>query len=447
MSVYINEGAFWESEKIKKIYSKENLLLSMCKVEAAIASAEAEMGLVSQRDADKINAMVSADYIDLKVYDEQMSYTGGHPVVSFLTMWKKFFGDDPAKNVIHYASSTPDIKDNIKLLMLRDAYGVIKDDLYQVRGILRDLAAKYRDTPMVGRTHNQHAVPITFGCKVANWLMEIQRQILRLEESAKHMFVVNLFGAAGGISTLGKRGMEFNRLVGKYLDMGWTPVSMQVSRDTTVDFMGDLVSTVNTMGKIAMELFELSRTEIAEIAEPWTYGNVGSSTMPQKRNPWGLETMIAISRSCTCHMANLYSTMSQIHERDFMSYYQEDYSISNICNMCECILHYGIKILGGLEVFPDRMLKNLDMTNGSVMLEHMMMVLTTKNVNRYEAHHKLYDYAIKAYQENIPVKNLIMQDKEMMAVMSLEELDEAFEYMSYVGICPEQVDAALDICK
>jgi adenylosuccinate lyase len=189
--------------------------------------------------------------------------------------------------------------------------------------------------------------------------------------------------------------------------------------------------------------FELSRTEIAEIAEPWTYGNVGSSTMPQKRNPWGLETMIAISRSCTCHMANLYSTMSQIHERDFMSYYQEDYSISNICNMCECILHYGIKILGGLEVFPDRMLKNLDMTNGSVMLEHMMMVLTTKNVNRYEAHHKLYDYAIKAYRKTSR-QNLIMQDKEMMAVMSLEELDEAFEYMSYVGICPEQVDAALD---
>jgi adenylosuccinate lyase len=163
MSIYINEGEFWESEKIKKIYSRENTLLCMSKVEAAVASAEAEMGIISQRDADKINEMVSVDNIDLKIFEQESMKTGGHPTVPFLAAWKQSFGDDPAKNVIHYAASTPDVYDNMIRLKLREAYIIIKAELYQTRGILRDLAAKYRDTPIVGRSHNQHAVPITFG--------------------------------------------------------------------------------------------------------------------------------------------------------------------------------------------------------------------------------------------------------------------------------------------
>jgi adenylosuccinate lyase len=447
MSIYINEGEFWESEKIKKIYSRENTLLCMSKVEAAVASAEAEMGIISQRDADKINEMVSVDNIDLKIFEQESMKTGGHPTVPFLAAWKQSFGDDPAKNVIHYAASTPDVYDNMIRLKLREAYIIIKDELYQTRGILRDLAAKYRDTPMVGRSHNQHAVPITFGAKLANWLMEVHRQILRLDESAKRTFVANMFGAAGGISTLGKRGLEFNKLVAKYLDMDWYPVSMQTSRDTLAEFAADLVSITGTMGKIATELFELQRTEVEEVAEPWFYGNIGSSTMPHKRNPFGLECMIAIYRSCTCQLQNIYLTMPQYHERDFMSYYQVEFAFSLICSMCERILHFGIEILKDLEVYPEHMLRNLDMTNGLIMLEHVMMVLTEKNIDRYQAHHKLYDYAQKAYKENIPVKNLLLQDKDIMAVLTEEELDRAFDYMSYVGICPEQVDAALEMTK
>ncbi len=447
MSIYINEGEFWESDKMRKIFCKENTLLCMCRVEAAIAKAEAEMGLVSERDAEKISSMISLDNIDLKIYDEKMVETGGHPVVSFLAAWKQSFGDDPAKNVIHYAASTPDIYDNTVLLKLRDAYKIILDEMYSVREILRDLAKKYKNTPMVGRTHNQHAVPITFGAKVANWLMEMNRQITRIQECAGRTFVANMYGAAGGLSTLGSRGLELNELLGKYLNMGWTPVSMQTSRDTMVEMMSDIVSTTGTMGKIATELFEMSRTEIGEIAEPWTYGNIGSSTMPQKRNPWGLETMIAIARTCASQLTNVLSTMAQYHERDFMAYYQNDYAMAAICNMCERILHYGIEILGKLEVYPDKMMENLELTHGSVMLEHVMMVLTTKNINRYEGHQRLYDYAMKAFKEKIPVKSLIQKDEVIMAALTQKELDDAFDYMSYVGTCPAQVDAALELTK
>ncbi len=446
MSVYLNEGEFWESEKIKRVFSLENHMLCMCKVEGAIASAEAEMGMISERDAKKINDMVDAKNVDIKLYEEKMNYTGGHPIVSFLAAWRQSFGDDPAKDVVHYAAATADIADNVVLLKLQEVHEIILDDLYEMRSVLRELAQRYRDTPMAGRSHHQHATPMTFGCKVANWLMEVQRQIVRLQEAAKRLFVVSCYGAVGGMNTFGKRGMEFNRLVAKYLKMDWSPVSWQTSKDTVVEYLSDLVSITNTMGKIAMELYELSRTEVAEVAEPWTFGNVGSSTMPQKRNPWGLETMVAIARTCTSQITNAYACMSQFHERDFIVQYQGDFTIPAICNMCEHILHYGIEIIGKLDVYPERMLQNLAMTNGSIMLEHVMMVLT-KKMSRFVAHEKLYEYAMKAYKEDVPVKKFIQEDPEIMAVITPEELNEAFDYMSYVGACPEEVDAALEICQ
>ena len=446
MSIYINEGEFWESAKVKQIFSLENRMLCMCKVEAAIASAEAEMGMVSKRDADKINEMVSSDNVDLEIYNQQLAQTGGHPVVSFITAWKKSFGDDPAKDVIHFAAATPDIIDNVKLLQLRDVHQVILDDIYQLRDILRQMAQTYRDTPMIGRTHHQHAVPMTFGYKVATWLMELQRQIVRLEESAKQLFVVSCYGAVGSTNTFGKRGMEFNRLVGKYLEMDWCPVSWQTSRDTELEYLSCLSSIAGTVGRIALELYELSRTEIGEIAEPWSYGNMGSSTMPHKRNPWGLEMMIALSRTCTSQMNNEFNCMAQFHERDFMVQYQENFSIPVICNMCEHLLQYGIQIIGKLEIYPEKMHQNMELTNGAIMLENVMMHLT-KKMSRFTAHKKLYDYAMRAYSENVPVKEFLLRDQEIMTVMTREELDAAFDYSGYIGNCPEQVDAALEICR
>jgi len=446
MSIYLNEGEFWESAKIKEIFSLENRMLCMCRIEAAIAGAEAEMGIISQRDADKINAMAEAKNVDVNIYNQQLALTGGHPVMSFITAWRQSFQDDPAKDVIHFAAATPDIIDNVKLLQLRDVHKIILQDLTEIRAILREMAAKYRDTIMVGRSHHQHAIPQTFGYKVSTWLMEIQRQIIRLRESAGRLFVVSCYGAVGGTNTFGKRGMEFNRLVGKHLGMDWCPVCWQTSRDTEVEYLCDLVSITNTMGKIALELYELSRTEVGEVAEPWTYGNIGSSTMPHKRNPWGLETMVAIARTCTSQITNEFNCMAQFHERDFMVQYQENFSIPAICHMCEHILHYGISILSGLEVFPDRMRRNLEMTNGTIMLEHVMMLLTRK-MSRFTAHHKLYDYAMQSYQENVPVKDLILRDADIMSIITPDELDRAFDYASYIGNCPEQVDAALEFCK
>lgn len=446
MSVYLMEGAVWQSEKIAKIFSLENQLEKMCRAEAAVANAEVEMGLISKRDADKINSMVGIQHVDLNIFKEQMITTGGHAVVSFLSAWRPAFGDDPAKEVIHYGSTTQDMLDTAKILQLREAHEVIMEELLQNRSILIELAKKYKMTPIAARTHHQHALPITFGYKVAIWLAEVQRQIERLNESSRRLFTVCCYGAVGAMNSLDKQGVKLNELMAKDLKLNWIPVSWHTSRDMIAEYLSDLVSITSTFGKIALELYELSRTEVGEVAEPWTYGNMGSSTLPQKRNPWGLEAMVAISKSATYQIGNMYAAMTQFHERDFMAQYQEEFTIPTICHMCEHILHYGIEIIGRLEVFPDKMLKNLELTNGSIMLENVMMLLT-KRMSRYEAHHKLYDYAMRAYKEDVPVKSLILQDKEIMSVITPAELDKAFEYTSYLGICPEEVDAAIAMCK
>lgn len=418
----------------------------MCRAEAAIATAEAKMGLVSQRDADKIRSMAAAKNVNLDIFAREMNHTGGHPVVAFLSAWRPSFGDDPAKEVIHYGSTTQDILDTAKILRLRQVNEIIRPELIEVRNILAVIAEKYRMTPIAGRTHHQHALPVTFGYKAAIWIAEIVRQLERLDECTQRLFTVCCYGAVGAMNSLDKRGMELNRLMAEQLELNWTPVSWHTSRDMIAEYMADLVNITSTMGKIANELYELTRTEVAEVAEPWTYGNVGSSTLPQKRNPWGLEAMISMARTATYQIGNVYSAMVQFHERDFMTQYQEEFTLPAICHLCEHILHYGIVIFGGLEVFPERMLKNLEMTNGSIMLEHVMMVLT-KRMSRFDAHEKLYDYAMQAYRENIPVKSLLLKDQEIMENFTEEELDQAFDYTSYLGICPEMVDAALEMCK
>lgn len=446
MSVYIHEGAFWESDKVKRIFSIENSILNMCKIEGAIANAEADMGIISRRDAQVINAKADLENIDMELYNDLLIKTGGHPIVPFLESWRKSFGDDPAKNAIHYGAASPDVFDNVKILQLREVHKIIQKELFELREVLRRLADQHRDSVMVGRTHHQHAVPITFGQKMATWLMEVNRQILRLNESAERVFMGSCYGAAGCNNTFGEQGPQFNRLVAKYLDLTYCPVSWQTSRDTELEYICDLVNITNTAGKFALELYELSRTEVMEIEEAWAFGNIGSSTMPQKRNPWGLEIMIAIARTCTSQIVNEFNCMAQFHERDFMVQYQEDFSMPVICQMTEHILQYGIKILDTMKVYPEQMKKNLEMTNGLNMLEHVMMVLT-KKMNRYDAHEKLYEYAMESHKSGVHIKELLLRDKEIMEIISEAELNEAFDYHNYIGSSNQQIDAALEICK
>jgi 3-carboxy-cis,cis-muconate cycloisomerase len=250
MSIFIPEGELWESDIIKKIFSLEHHLELMQKVEAALALAEADTGIIPREAAEDINSKSTLKYIDLAIFDEQMKFTGGHPVVPFLSAWKPSFRGTNHAEFIHYGATTQDILDSALILKLREVYDVIYGELGELKVILREMTDKYRHCPMCGRTHVQHAIPITFGLKSAIWLMEIKRQEERMEDLKKRLFAVSFYGAAGNLASLGDKGLLITEKMSDYLDLDYIPVPWHTGRDSIVEFMTLLVNISTTMGKI-----------------------------------------------------------------------------------------------------------------------------------------------------------------------------------------------------
>ncbi len=446
MSIFIPEGELWESDIIKKIFSLEHHLELMQKVEAALALAEADTGIIPREAAEDINSKSTLKYIDLAIFDEQMKFTGGHPVVPFLSAWKPSFRGTNHAEFIHYGATTQDILDSALILKLREVYDVIYGELGELKVILREMTDKYRHCPMCGRTHVQHAIPITFGLKSAIWLMEIKRQEERMEDLKKRLFAVSFYGAAGNLASLGDKGLLITEKMSDYLDLDYIPVPWHTGRDSIVEFMTLLVNISTTMGKIGNELYELSRTEVGEVEEPWTYGNVGSSTMPQKRNAFGMESMVGLSKLSQFEVGAIYQANMHEHERDFRAMNIEGFNILMTASMTEKNLHYGILILKGLVVHPEKMRENLDMTKGLIMSESIMMHLAEK-MGRLVAHEKIYEYAMSAFSNNTHLKDLILADKEIMNKFTAEEIEKCFDPITYVGDADKMISEALRLAE
>ncbi|MEG1578528.1 MAG: lyase family protein, partial [Oscillospiraceae bacterium] len=307
---------------------------------------------------------------------------------------------------------------------------------------LADLAEKYIDCPIAGRTHVQHAVPITFGLKIAVWLMEIRRHLDRMEDCKKRLFAASFYGASGNLASLGQDGLKVTEKMAHYLDLDFVPVPWHTSRDNLAEFISVLTGISSTFGKIASELYELSRTEVGEVEEPWTYGNVGSSTMPQKRNAFGLEAMVGLSKITQFEQGAIYAGMMHEHERDFRAANIEGFTIFMTCSMTEKNLHYAQLILERLTVHPDKMLSNLDMTGGLIMSESIMMHLGEK-MGRLTAHEKIYEMAMDAFTNGKHLKDLVLADQDIMALCTPEEIEACFAPIAYVGDAHRMVLEAL----
>ena len=444
--IYIPEGDLHESAKINAIYSKIHLLESYQKVWVALASAQAELGIIPKEAADEISALADIKNVDIPYYDEQVTITGGQQIVSLIRAWKPSFKGSKSAEFIHYGATTQDIMDTAEILKFREVYNIIYKELRELENVLKNMAEEHINTPIAGRTHGQHAVPITFGLKVAIWLMEIKRHIERMEECSKRLFVGSFYGAAGNLASLSGGGLKITELMSKKLGLGFVAVPWHTTHDNIVEFMTLLCNIVTSAGRVASEIFELNRTEIGEVEEPWTYGNVSSSTMPQKRNPEGCEAVVSLARLVQFEVGAVYQSNMHENERDSRSWNIDQFVFPITCGMVEKSLRYMILILKGLVVLPDKMRTNLEMTNGLIMSESIMMTLG-KKIGRLNAHEKIYHMAIEAHENNIHLKELVLADKEIMNKCNKEEIETAFEPLSYVGDSYKMTRAAIDAVK
>ena len=411
----------------------------MLDVEAALALAHAEVGNIPKVDAEKIAAMASLKYVKLgriKEIEREIK----HDVAALVRALAEVCG--PSGAYVHLGATSYDIVDTAIALQLKDALELIEKRLDEFEKVLMEKALKYKNTLMMGRTHGQHALPITLGFKFAVWVREISRHIQRLRQCRERVLVGKMSGAVGTQAGLGVHAMQIQELVMQRLGLKAADISTQiVQRDRHAELVCLLALIASSLENFATEIRELQRPEIGELFEPFEVEKqVGSSTMPHKRNPETCERICGLSRIVRSLVVPALENVVTWHERDLTQSSAERFTIPETCILVDYMLFLMTNIVANLRVDEKRMLKNIELTQGRAMSEAVMMALTKKGMDRQEAHELLRKLAIKSEAEKRHFKDVLLEDKIVCSKLSENEIAEALKPKNYLGTAKRQVD-------
>lgn len=358
-------------------------------------------------------------------------------MVPIIESWRQKIGE--SGEFIHWGATTQDISDTAMMLLVRSAHEIIVRDLTEIRNSLVSLAEKYKDTPMAGRTHVVHAVPITFGLKVSVWVDELSRQLDRFKDCERRLFVGNIAGAAGTHASFGEKALDIQRLTLEKLGLGTPDIAWHAARDRLAEFLGLLAMSASTLSKIANQVIILMRPEILEAEEPVPPGHVGSSTMPQKRNPFLSETSIALARIIRGYAQTMTESTETLDERNFSTWFVEFIIIPESCLFMSAILENLKAISRNLIVHPDNMERNLRLTGGLINAEAVMMTLAHK-VGRQRAHQVIYECAMKAQKEGKPFKQILLENESVNKHLGKSDIEGLLEPSAYLGLSSKIVE-------
>ncbi|MBQ8829364.1 MAG: adenylosuccinate lyase [Burkholderiaceae bacterium] len=432
-------GCMFSTDEMREIFSDRSWVQKWLDTEAALARAQGELGVIPKEKADIINKYAKADLLDIPSIGEY--YKSSITIVPLLKAFKAILPDN-AGEFVHWGATSQDIVDTGIVLLQKDAYQVILRDMKLCQKFALDLAKKYRDTVMTGRTHVVHAIPITFGYKVAVWADELGRNIERLQQLAPRVFVGEMAGAVGTLATLPEQGLEIQKRMFEILGLEVPTIAWHVARDNQAEFTNVLALCAGTIGRINHEILTLQRTEILELEEPFFMGKVGSSTMPHKRNPAVLENVLALCRNVRSIAPSIVETMVSENERDWGCFLSEWEAIPRACHMLGCALEKTKNILEHLIVYPKHMERNLFAQKGLMMSECVMMHLA-KKLGRMTAHEIVYKGCMQAYEQEISLKDVLMQISVVTENFSEDEVDHMLDPHTYIGLAPEFTDRVL----
>lgn len=432
-------GCMFSTDEMREIFSDKSWAQKWLDTEAALAKAQAELGVIPQDKAEIINKYADANLLDIASIGE--FYKSSITIVPLLKAFKAVL-PDRAGEFVHWGATSQDIVDTGIVLLQRDAYKVILRDMKVCLEACLDLASKYRNTVMAGRTHVVHAIPITFGYKAAVWADELGRDIERLEEMAKRVFVGEMAGAVGTLASQPEKGLETQKRMFEILGLKIPTIAWHVARDNQAEFVSGLALCAGTLGRINHEILTLQRTEILELEEPFFMGKVGSSTMPHKRNPAVLENVLALCRNVRSIAPSIVETMVSENERDWGCFMSEWEAIPRACHMLGCALQKSINILQHLIVYPKHMERNLFAQKGLMMSECVMMHLARK-LGRLTAHEIVYKSCMQAYEQEVDLKTILMQTPAVIEAFTEDEIDHMLNPHSYIGLAPQFVDRVL----
>jgi adenylosuccinate lyase len=419
---------------IRALYQLENRWQAWLDVEAALARAQAGLGIIPHDAAEAIAKSARLTLMDRARIDEGFARTG-HTIVPLVWELGRIVGE-PHGGWVHWGATTQNITQTGDLLVLRQAHTVFLRLIGEALAAMADLAERSADMPIAGRTHGQHAVPATFGYKVAVWIDELLRHVERLKQAAPRLFVAMLGGGAGTFASLGTQGPPVQAAIGRLLGFGSMTVPSRAIGDHLAENICILGLLAATCGKIGREVYTLMKTEFAEVEEPVPPGTVGSSTMPQKRNPKLCQDIIAAAAEVRSLVPLALEAMMTEHEADRTTSLMMDTAESRACIAMGDMLSRLGEIMRGLRLDPARMRQNLDLGGGLIMAEAVMLSLGT-TIGRQHAHDAVYDAAQAAFVEGRPFAALLAADQRVNAHLDPTAIEALIDSTAYTGLCAE----------
>jgi 3-carboxy-cis,cis-muconate cycloisomerase len=431
---------------MRGVFGDEAFLARCVDVEAALARVQGRLGIIPAEAGDAItraarafaNGRCPLDPVRLKKETE----TVGYPILPLVRQFAEWAGD--YGRYIHWGATTQDIMDTAVVLQIRTGLALIEEDLTAIRGHLAELARRHRDTPMAGRTHLQHALPITFGYKAAVWLSALDRHADRLRELRPRVLLAQFGGAAGTLASLGDSGksVETRTEFARELGLGDPPITWHVTRDGIAETVQVLALLLGSLGKIAFDVMVMSATEFGEAAEPFVAGRGSSSTMPQKRNPISCELILAAAKVLRQQAGLVLDAMVTDFERATGPWHVEWVAVPEAFGYAAGALNQARFMLGGLIVDSRRMAQNLGMTHGLIVAEAVMMGLAP-HTGRNEAHDLVYDACRTAIETDRPLFDVLLETPAVAGPLGATKLQALTDPANYLGAAPAMVDRML----
>lgn len=433
--------------EMKAVWEQEAKLQNMLKVEAALAKAEGEIGLIPKEAADEINKKATTEYVKQERVDEIERATN-HDIGALMKALEEVC-DNGAGEYVHYGSTSNDIIDSSQSLQLKDSIEIIREKIIKLMQILIDLAQEHKNTVTIGRTHGQHALPTTYGMKFAIYIDELTRQIERLDLTKEHVCVGMMTGAVGTTAALGETGYDIHMRVSEILGLNPVHISNQVvQRDNHAEYVMTLANLCSTLEKMALEVRNLQRTELSEVGEKFDpEKQMGSSTMPHKRNPITGERICGVARVVKSYVNAALQNNPLWHERDLTNSSCERIILPESAILTDYILNLSIKLFSKLDFYEENIERNLNASNGLVMAERFMSKLTQKGMGRQSAYALVRRCAMDAYAENTGLREMVSKQDEILKYMSMEEIDETLDPHTYLGSSSKFVDNVIEYAQ
>ena len=435
--------AYFTARDMRDVFCDQGRVQAMLDFEAALARAEARVGLIPASAVAPIQAACSAGLYDFAALGEAIATAGNSAIPLVKALGKQIAAQNAeAERYVHFGATSQDVMDSGLVLQLRRALELIENDLAQLGQILATQAERYVATPLAGRTWLQHATPVTLGMKIAGWLGAVTRSRQRLAELKSRLLVLQFGGASGTLAALGEQAMPIAQALAEELQLTLPEQPWHTQRDRVVEFGAVLGLIAGSLGKLGRDVSLLMQTEAAEVFEPSAPGKGGSSTMPHKRNPVGAAVLIGAATRVPGLLSTLFSAMPQEHERSLGLWHAEWETLPEICCLVSGSLQQALLIARGLEVDAGRMAHNLDLTQGLVLAEAVSIVLAQR-VGRDTAHHLLERCCKRAVAEQRHLRAVLGDEPQVTAELSAAELDHLLDPAHYLGQAQTWVERAV----